>query len=56
MPRVELGVGEEGGRGENVPGSVTKGASRLYISSYNCCNGSVLPEVAEGEVDDGNGG
>ena len=52
MPRVEFGVGEDGGNGEYVPGSVTDGASRLYISSYNCCKGSVLPEVAEGDVDD----
>ena len=51
-PRVELGVGDEGGNGENVPGIVTDGASRLYISSYSCCKGSVLPEVADGDVDD----
>ena len=55
MPRVALGVGEEGGRGENVPGRVVNGVSRLYISSYNCWRGSVLPEVADGEVDGGKG-
>ena len=54
-PSEELGVGEDGGKGENVPGRVCvkrgEAKSRLYISSYSCCNGSVLPEVADGEVD-----